>query len=406
MQTAANERADLARWQRLLLPSGLLADTDSRRSARDWVADLGLFAFAVAVGAAVLATSWDQHSTATAIIDVVLGTIACLALWRRRQNPTAVGVLSTGLAGVAAAASGAGLVVVFNAAIRSSARGLAAVVAVCVVAGAVYAGLYPGDGAYDWGGLAVGLLLTVVAIGWGLFVRSRRALIASLRERNERLEAEQRLQAEQARAAERQRIAREMHDVLAHRLSLLSVHAGALEFRPDAPAAEVAEAAAVIRSTARAALEELRAVIGVLREDDDPSGAEPPQPTLAQLPVLIDECRASGMRVHCRIDVSDDAAVPDALGRTAYRIVQEGLTNARKHAPGAAVDVTVTRAPGALLQVEVANRAAERTGEPPAALPGAGRGLIGLSERVALAGGELVHGPTPGGDYVLQASLP
>jgi signal transduction histidine kinase len=404
MQTAANERADLARWQRLLLPSGLLADTGSRRSARDWVVDVALFAFAVAVGAAVLATSWDQHAAATATVDVALGTIACLALWRRRQNPTAVGVLSAGFAGISAAAGGAGLVVIFNAAIRSSPRGLAVVVGVGLVAAAVYAGLYPGDGAYDWGGLVIGFLLTVVAVGWGLFVRSRRALIASLRERNERLEAEQQLQAEQARAAERRRIAREMHDVLAHRLSLLSVHAGALEFRPDAPAAEVARAAAVIRSAAHAALEELRAVIGVLREDGEAPGAEPPQPTLAELPVLIDESRAAGMHVSCRIDVPDDAEVPDALGRTAYRIVQEGLTNARKHAPGAAVEVTVTQLAGTPLQVEVANRAAVRV--TPGGVPGAGTGLIGLSERVALAGGELVHGPASGGDYVLRASLP
>ena len=110
------------------------------------------------------------------------------------------------------------------------------------------------------------MLLTAVVVGWGLFVRARRELVFSLRERAARLEAEQRLRVEQAREAERRRIAREMHDVLAHRVSLLTLHAGALEFRPDASPEEVAEAAGVIRATAHAALEELRRVIGVLRE--------------------------------------------------------------------------------------------------------------------------------------------
>ena len=106
----------------------------------------------------------------------------------------------------------------------------------------------------------------MVVIGWGLFVRARRELIDSLRERAERAEAEQRRRLEQAREAERRRIAREMHDVLAHRVTLLSLHAGALEFRPDAPPEEIAEAAGVIRASAHAALQELREVIGVLRD--------------------------------------------------------------------------------------------------------------------------------------------
>ncbi len=172
-----------------------------------------------------------------------------------------------------------------------------------------------------------------VAIGWGLFVRARRELVRSLRELADRA-------GDEARAAERRRIAREMHDVLAHRLSLLSVHAGALEFRPDAPAEEVAEAAGVIRENARAALDELRGVIGVLREDGGESLTEPPQPTLADLAALVEESRAAGMRVTASIELGD-AAPPAAVGRTAYRIVQEGLTNARKHAPGAAVTLTV-----------------------------------------------------------------
>ena len=134
------------------------------------------------------------------------------------------------------------------------------------------------------------LLLTAVVIGWGLFARVRREHVLSLRERAARLEAEQRLRIEQAREAERRRIAREMHDVLAHRVSLLSLHAGALEFRPDAPPEEIAEAAGVIRATAHAALEELRAGDRrAARRRRAASAPEPPQPTLADIPALVEE---------------------------------------------------------------------------------------------------------------------
>ena len=253
----------------------------------------------------------------------------------------------------------------------------------------------PPAGSY-WVNAGVCLLLTGVVLGWGLFVRARRELVRSLRAQADRA-------ADEARAAERRRIAREMHDVLAHRLSLLSVHAGALEFHPDAPAEEVAEAAGVIRESAKTALEELRGVIGVLREDGGESLTQPPQPTLADLAALVEESRAAGMRITARIELGD-AAPPAAVGRTAYRIVQEGLTNARKHAPGAAVTLTV-RAPDGDLQVEVRSLAPVAVAAA-APLPGAGTGLIGLAERVSLAGGELEHGVDPDGAFVLRARLP
>jgi signal transduction histidine kinase len=194
-----------------------------------------------------------------------------------------------------------------------------------------------------------------------------------------------------------------MHDVLAHRLSLLSVHAGALEFRPDAPAEEVAEAAGVIRESARAALDELRGVIGVLREDGSESLTEPPQPTIADLGALVEESRAAGMRITTQIELGD-AAPTAAVGRTAYRIAQEGLTNARKHAPGAAVTLTV-EAPDDDLRVEVRSLAPVAVPAAPP-LPGAGTGLIGLAERVTLVGGELESGVDPAGAFVLRARLP
>ena len=133
------------------------------------------------------------------------------------------------------------------------------------------------------------------------------------------------------------------------------------------------------------------------------STTEPPQPTIDDLPALVEESRGAGMRVTARIDLGD-ATPGAAAGRTAYRVVQEGLTNARKHAPGAAVTLTVG-APDGDLQIEISSLAPVAV---PAAsqLPGAGTGLIGLAERVTLAGGELESGVDPTGAFVLRARLP
>jgi signal transduction histidine kinase len=196
-----------------------------------------------------------------------------------------------------------------------------------------------------------------------------------------------------------------MHDVLAHRISLLSLHAGALEFRPEAPPEEVARAAAVIRASAHQALDDLRAMIGVLRDVADGGAPRPPQPTLAALPGLLEESGAAGMRLHADVRLPDLAAVPDAIGRHALRIVQEALTNARKHATSAPVDLRVEGAPGKGLAIEVRNPTfALAAGSPE--IPGTGTGLVGLAERATLSGGRLVHGVDERGDFHLRAWLP
>jgi signal transduction histidine kinase len=236
---------------------------------------------------------------------------------------------------------------------------------------------------------------TLVAAG--MILRSNRRLMASLKDRAVQAEEGQRMRVEEARHLERERIAREMHDVLAHRISLLAVHAGALEFRPDASPQEK-QAAGVIRESAHEALEDLRAVIGMLRTDE--RDAERPQPTLAGLPELIEESRRAGARV--TVTGADTAQAPDRIGRHAYRIVQEGLTNARKHAPAAKVEVTLSTDQGELC-LEVRNRLTVSSAP---AIPGAGAGIIGLRERVALLGGRLEAGPTPDGDFRLTAWLP
>jgi signal transduction histidine kinase len=240
--------------------------------------------------------------------------------------------------------------------------------------------------------------------------------VLSLRDRAERAESEQQLRVAQARSVERNRIAREMHDVLAHRISLLSLHAGALEIKPDATPAEVTKAAGVIRASAHQALQDLREVIGVLRADRVEGAPEPPQPTLDALPTLAEESRSTGAKVTLDVGI-EPTSVPAGTGRTAYRIVQEGLTNARKHAPEAPVAVRVVGIPGSGLEVTVTNPLPDgpgalsgvgsrpRGGSGNAEIPGAGAGLTGLAERVALDGGTLRHGPVDG-TFELAAHLP
>jgi signal transduction histidine kinase len=397
------EGLEPARWQRSLLPGSMVDGPGADRSLRDWAVDALVTVVALGVGILAAHDTWDRHGTAARVLDVALGLASLVALWDRRRHPVGVAAFVIPAATVSALSGGAGLVVLFNAAIRCDRRQLFWIIVASFASAVVYGLLYATSGPDFRDNLLIGILLFGFAVGWGLFVRVRRDLIDQLHERATRLEEEGRLRADQARAAERERIAREMHDVLAHRISLLSLHAGALEYRPDAPPAEIEATAAVVRESAAAALEELRDVIGVLREGTE-SEAHPPQPTLADLPALIEESKTAGMRIEDELELPDEDQVPAATARTAYRIVQEGLTNARKHAPGTLVRVRVIAGDEAIA-IEVRNRA-PLSPLPVPALPGAGSGLIGLGERVDLAGGELRHESAADGDFVLAVALP
>ena len=392
--------------QRQLLPAALTEPSQDESAARDRVIDGALVLVAAVLGGVSLASSSAGRDAWSLWLNVGVGLIACAALALRRRHPTAVALLALAAGTVSVLAGFAGLIALFNAAVRSSPRALAWIFALSLVSNAIYPLLYADAdlGGY-WGTMALCVLVMSVAIGWGLFARTRRELVASLHERARRLESEQLLRVEQARVAESRRIAREMHDVLAHRISLLSLHAGALEFRPDAPPEEIARAAEVIRASARQALQDLRAVIGMLRDGTDGEAPQPPQPTLAGLPGLLEESRAAGMLLHADIRVADPAAVPELVGRNALRIVQEALTNARKHAASAAVELRLEGAPGKGLTIEVRNRAAVLAAGG-TKIPGSGTGLVGLAERAALSGGHLDHGLDANGDFRLHAWLP
>ena len=390
-----------------LLPSVLVPreDGSTRRSTRDWIVDTAAFVFALAIGFAFLLE--EDHRTALSeeqwAADALVGFVCCCALWLRRRHP--VGVLAALIlpAAVATSPSAAAMIAYFTVAVHRPFPYVAGFGAISIAAVFLYSELHPDGDVPFLVSLAVSISITIAVAAWGMFVRARRQLVHSLRERAERAEAERQEHAERARLQERARIAREMHDVLAHRISLLSMQAGALEFRPEATPDEVARAAGVIRASGHQALQDLREVIGVLRDGTAPS-PERPQPTLADLPGLIEESRSAGMIVRDRVRVEDLLGVPAATGRNAYRIVQEGLTNARRHAPGAPVVLTVAGRPQEGLEIELRNAAAHRPER--AVAPGSGSGIIGLAERAHLAGGRLEHGRTPTGDHRLWAWLP
>lgn len=396
-----------------LLPSAMAgaADPDSagtrggrrpRRTVRDWVVDLIVFFFAVFVGMLALDTAEKAGNSEPLIMaDLLIGLAACFALWVRRRWPLGLAVGLVLVEIVAPTAVGATLVALFSLAIHRPFKPVGYVLVLALAGMTAQAYLRPDPTISHLFAVILGALLVLLALAWGMLVRARRQLVLALRERAVRAENEAALRAEQAQRLAREAIAREMHDVLAHRLTLLSVHAGALEFRPDAPPPEVARAAGVIRDSAHEALQDLRMIIGVLRAPGD--DGERPQPTLATLDALIAESREAGMKVTLDSGVHDPEAVPSTIGRTAYRIAQEGLTNARKHAPGTCATVLVSGGPGDGLTVEVRNEAPHG---PVPHVPGSGQGLIGLTERATLAGGRFEHGPTRDGGFAVKAWLP
>jgi signal transduction histidine kinase len=262
--------------------------------------------------------------------------------------------------------------------------------------------LYPRAAGYSYQTqVTMGSLLNLAVVGWGLMIRAQRSYLRTVLERARDLETRQTLLAATVRDQERRRIAREMHDTLAHRLSLLSVHAGALEFRPDLSPEQTRAMAAVVRQAGQDAVGDLQKVIGILRDGSaGDAGPLEPQVTLGDLPVLVEEARRAGTPV--RFDQRVEADPPANVAATAYRVVQEGLTNARKHAPGAPVHVIVRSSEAAETFVRVSTLL---DGPLDSDAPGTRTGLIGLRERVSLLGGTFTSG-LAGDQFTITARLP
>jgi len=250
------------------------------------------------------------------------------------------------------------------------------------------------------GTVALGAGLIAVPLLWGHNVRERRRAQSEVADHRRRVEEER---AARAVLQERSRIARELHDVVAHHMSVIAVQAEAAPLRnPDVPE-ELRDDLATIRQTALQAMTEMRRVLGVLRQDEDAESE--PQPGLDHVPELIKNARTAGLDVTLTL-MLDGCEVPPGVSVSIYRILQESLSNALRHAPGAAVDVDVRAlADPPRVRVHVEN------GPPtePTATPAGGRGghgLVGMRERAAMLGGELTAGPTPDGGFAVTATLP
>jgi signal transduction histidine kinase len=361
----------------------------------------------VGLGAAAFQGEWASFGPVPDVavaVDLVAGVLSFVLLFAVRQAPVRVALVMAALLTVSASATpAAGTAALWVAQRRRLPVSIA--VAAAGVLGHVIRALWRPNPDRPFGLWVVVVAVSYAAlVGWGAQTQARRALVASLEERARRAEEDQAHRIDEARRGERTKIAREMHDVLAHRLTLLAAYAGALEFRPDAPPEELARAGGVIRDGAHQALEELREVIGVLREDPTDEERDRPQPTLTDLPRLLDEARAAGTPVRLDDRLADAGTVPDVLGRTVYRVVQEGLTNVRKHAPGQEATVLLGGRRGRNLLVVVMNRTGPTAADPDR-IPGSGSGLVGLRERVQLAGGRL-ETKTGHGRFRLWAVLP
>ncbi|MBI2244752.1 MAG: histidine kinase [Nocardioides sp.] len=333
------------------------------------------------------------------VADVVLGAGAYVLVFFRRRWPLPVAVTTALVGAVSGVAAGPAVLAAVSLATHRRWRQLAVVGSLNFAGAQLFGTLTASDEDPAWVILVANAVATAGILGWGMYIGSRRELIWTLRSRAERAEAEQELRVAQARSNEQARIAREMHDVLAHRISQISMHAGALAFRDDLTADEMRSSAAVIQEKAHEALTDLRGVLGVLRDDATGERLRAPQPTYADLRSLVDEASASGLRVDLQDLVRGDP--PEAVGRTVYRIVQEGLTNARKHAPGALVTVQVSGSAEDGVDVLLRNPLGFGT----SSTPGAGLGLVGLTERAELRGGRLEAG-RDGSTFVLHGWIP
>ncbi len=295
------------------------------------------------------------------------------------------------------------LVLLYTLAAYSGRRASVAGLAICLIgsAAAVARWAPPYIGLSHW--ISVGLVAfagsSLAAWVLGDSMRYRRGYYASLEDRAARLERERDAQAQIAAAAERARIARELHDVIAHNVSVMVVQADGASYALDSSPERARQALGAIASTGRQALAEMRRMLGVLRSDDDTTGVVP-LPGIEQLGELLEQTRASGLAVSFTVQ-GVPGPLPGGLALAAYRIIQESLTNTRKHGgPQASAQVLLRYCEDVMmLQITDDGRGA-------AEADGAGHGLTGMRERVALYNGTLHAGPRPGGGYQVTARLP
>jgi signal transduction histidine kinase len=348
----------------------------------------------------------DAGSAAPTSASLLVGAVVCGALVSRRRWPRTVLVVTT--AGMVAYLVLGGLrgplvlpvmLATYTVAVRSSRR---TTVRIAVVVATVLCGMGILVRAGSWSSPEiVGLAAqTALAAAVGDAVRSRTAYVLAIKERALRAEQTREEEASRRVMQERLRIARELHDVLAHHIALINVQAGVaahvLETEPD----QARRALGHIRGAGRAALDELRTTVGLLRQPNSPEIlATEPTPGLDRLPQLIASFEASGLVVEQRVD-GEPRELPATVDLTAYRVVQEALTNVSKHSGGGSAVLHLGYGPGGL-SVEVTD-----DGIGGDATEGTGHGLLGMRERALAVGGTFSAGPGPGGGFRIRTLLP
>ncbi|MFD7899867.1 sensor histidine kinase [Streptomyces sp. NPDC059743] len=351
-----------------------------------------------------------------AIVMVALLSLS-VALRRRAPEKTLLFVLGLGLAQVvldvaANPADFAMLVAIYTVSAQGGPRWASQLALTGgLLAAPISQVRWPEEGASTAGRVVVAVIMGVpFALAWvlGDSVRTRRAYFDQLEERATRLEKEREAQAKVAVAAERARIARELHDVVAHNVSVMVVQADGAAYVLDAAPDQAKEALETISSTGRQALAEMRRLLGVLRTGDTKEGGEyVPQPDVGQIEELVEKVRGAGLSVDFKIE-GTPRPLPSGVELTAYRIVQEALTNSRKHGgPDVGASVRLVYFDDGLgLLVEDDGRGAAHELYEDGGADGRGHGLIGMRERVGMVGGTLDAGPRPGGGFRISALLP
>ncbi|RMB58941.1 sensor histidine kinase [Tessaracoccus antarcticus] len=328
------------------------------------------------------------------VLDVLLG-LASFALYplRHRRPLLTVGII-VGLSALSSLAAPAAALAIISLSTRRQRGEIIAISVVFLAAGFANLLVLPFPDAPPWWAAALlAILVCAALVVTGLYIGGRRQLLQVLQERAEHAERTRTGDIERARMTERTRIAREMHDTLAHRLSLVSLHAGALEYRTNLSPEDARATAGVVRENARLAASDLRDVLGVLRDvdtADDNSTTRPPPSVLEALHLLVQDSHGAGNPTTLTIGDSVASAIDTLTPPTRahlQRVVQEALTNTRKHAPGEPTEVDLGGAPGQRLFIRVTNRLPPDPSSGPAAP--SGFGLTGLHERVRIAGGAL-----------------
>ncbi|WP_406267524.1 sensor histidine kinase [Actinacidiphila glaucinigra] len=354
------------------------------------------------------------HSRAAAVpLALALSTVVAL----RRRMPEKmlllgilVGVLQLVLDVQANPGDFAMLVIIYTVAANGARWASRIAFAGGLVASTISTLRWPNETEGQWADAVSAVFLAVpFLLAWviGDSLRTRRAYYAELEERAARLQREREAQSKAAVAAERARIARELHDVVAHNVSVMVVQADGAAYVLDASPEQAKQALETISTTGRQALTEMRRLLGVLRAGDDGGGEYVPQPGVDQLTDLIEQVRGAGLPVAFEVE-GESRPLASGVELTAYRIVQEALTNTRKHGgPEAHATVRLTFGDGDLsLLIEDDGRGAQQELYEGGGEDGQGQGLIGMRERVGMVSGTLDAGPRPGGGFRISAVLP